>query len=115
MEDFSLIKRETIDVKPSEYISIFRKFGHITFEVNDDENTELIRLANDFKEIEKQPVGFDKEKWINDNMDFDVSPNAFAVFSFLITCWNPTTIISNAESPNTGLIYVCVKNENATH
>ena len=114
MEEISVISRENIDVMPSEYISIFRKHGHITFEVNDSENKELIKLAKDFKEIEKQPEDFDREKWIKDNMDLNVSPNAFAVFAFLITCWNPTTIISNTESPNSGLIYVCVLNENAT-
>lgn len=114
MEDVSVISRGNIDVKTSEYISIFRKFGHITFEVNNSENKELIKLANDFKEIEKQPEDFDRKKWIKENMDFNVSLNAFAVFSFLITCWNPTTIISNTESPNPGLIYVHVLNENAT-
>ena len=114
MKDSSLITRGNIDVKPSFYNSIFRKYGHITFEVNESENLELIKLTNDFKEIENQPEGFNREKWIKENIDLNVTSNSFAIFSFLILCWSPSTILSNIESSNSDLIYLCVINENAT-
>lgn len=115
MEDQATIQYSDLKVDIVSYSQLFREYGHIFFELKDEENEELMKATNQFKEIEKQEPGFDKRSWVEDNIKPLPSEKPFAVFSFLVTQWNPTTIISNTESPNTGYIYVSVTKEGSAH
>ena len=115
MEDKSIVKHCDVSVDLINYSRSYRNHGHIIFELKTEENEELIRATQQFKKIEQQVPGFDKKKWIAENINPMPSAKPFAVFSFLVTHWNPSTIISNVESPNQGYIYVCVANEVKAH
>ena len=111
--DRSLINHDDVKVDLVKYTNIFRQFGQITFELSSVENKELILSVQQFKEIENENAGFDMGKWVSENINPLPSGKAFAVFSFLVTQWNPHTIITNGESPKEGRIYVCVMNESS--
>jgi len=113
MSDRSLINYDDVKVDLVKYTNIFRQFGQITFELNHAENKELILLVQQFKEIENENAGFDKGKWVSENINPLPSGKAFAVFSFLVIQWNPRTIITNGGSPKDGYIYVCVMNDSS--
>ena len=115
MNDQATVKYSDLKVDIVRHSKLFLEYGHIFFELKDEENGELIRAANQFKEIEKQEPGFDKRAWVERNINPLPSPKPFAVFSFLVAQWNPATIIGNVESPNTGYIYVSVTKEGIAH
>ncbi|MFY0678501.1 MAG: hypothetical protein JXR18_14585 [Neptuniibacter sp.] len=115
MDHEHVIKNGEISVDLVEYMKIFRLFGQISFELTKEENRELLIIVRDFKEIEKQEPGFDMKAWIEANMDFSVSDKAFAVFSFVITQWNPSTIFNNSEHSSSDFIYFNVINEGFAH
>lgn len=116
MIDPSLISYEEVTMNVVRYMKIYRKYGHIMFELKEDENKALIKLANQFKGIEEEKKGFDKTKWIEENIDLkDVPRKALDVFMFLVAKWHPSAITTNMPSPNEGFIYVVVRYGGAQH
>lgn len=113
MRDITLIPYKAI---ANDYVLayryIYRKNDRITFELTKEENRRLIRLCHEFKEIENEKPGFDQEKWVRDNIDYEgVTDKTRAVFEFMMAEWHPTNITINTESPNEGFIYVLVRYE----
>ena len=102
MSDRSFIGNEDIEIAPSKYLAIFRELGQITFELSIEENQKLVQAAHQFKEIEKQPSSFDRNKWVKENIDPTPEGTVLAVFSFMIVVWGPTTIIENTSSREDG-------------
>ena len=111
MSDQSLIAREDVKVDLVNYTNIYQQFGQITFELNELENAALILAAQQFKEIGREAANVDKGQWLSENVKPMPSGKAFAVFSFLVTLWNSSTMITNGESPNSGCVYLCVIDE----
>lgn len=102
VSDRSFIGNEDIEIAPSKYLAIFRELGQITFELSIEENQKLVQAAHQFKEIEKQPSSFDRNKWVKENIDPTPEGTVLAVFSFMIVVWGPTTIIENTSSREDG-------------
>jgi hypothetical protein len=97
MKPQAFIPNNEIILDTERYTALYREYGHIQFQLTLAEMAALIVLANEFKEIENQEPGFDKESWLKDNMNFDVPEKSLSVFAFLVMQWTPETGISSVQ------------------
>tara|TARA_R110001592_G_C13136386_1_gene746992 strand:+ start:1509 stop:1931 length:423 start_codon:yes stop_codon:yes gene_type:complete len=104
MVDPLIIKHSDIKVANADYESLFLKHGNILFELNIEENRELIHAVSQFEKYTGQEPDIDQREWIEENINPLPSLKPLAVFIFLITQWRATTIAGNAASPNDGYI-----------
>ena len=115
MIDPLIIKHSDIKVANEDYESLFLKHGNILFELNTEENKELIQAVSQFEKYTDKESHIDQREWIKENIKPLPSLKPLAVFIFLITQWRATTIVGNAASPNDGYIYVSVTTEGSGH
>jgi hypothetical protein len=115
MVDPLIIKHSDIKVANADFESLFLKHGNILFELNIEENSELVRAVSQFEKYTDQEPYIDQKEWIKENINPLPSVKPLAVFIFLITQWRATTIVGNAESPNDGYIYVSITTEGSGH
>lgn len=115
MLDPLIIKNDDIKVANPDYESLFRKHGNILFELNTEENRELVRAVSQFEKYTGKEPDIDQREWIKENINPLPSLKPLAVFVFLITQWRATTIVGNAASPNDGFIYVSITTEGSGH
>ena len=115
MIDPLIIKHSDIEVANPDYESLFLKHGNILFELNIEENRELVLAVSQFERYTGQELDIDQREWIEKNINPLPSYKPLAVFLFLITQWRETTIVGNAKSPNDGYIYVSITTEGSGH
>ena len=115
MVDPLIIKHADIKVANADYESLFLKHGNILFELNTEENRELVHAVSQFEKYTDKEPDIDQREWIKENINPLPSLKPLAVFIFLITQWRATTIVGNAESPNDGYIYVSITTEGSGH
>ena len=115
MVDPLIIKHSDIKVANADYKNLFLKHGNILFELNIEENRELVHAVSQFEKYTGQEPDIDQRECIKKNINPLPSLKPLAVFIFLITQWRATTIVGNAESPNDGYIYVSITTEGSGH
>jgi len=115
MVDPLIIKHADIKLANADYESLFLKYGNILFELNTEENRELIHAVSQFEKYTDKESDIGQRAWIKKNINPLPSLKPLAVFIFLVTQWRATTIVGNAESPNDGLIYVSITTEGSGH
>ena len=87
-----LVKNNEIDNRVSRYLSLFRSYGCVSFELTPAQYEALQSAGRSFRAARQDP-GFDAKSWIQDESVVRLLKigEAFNVFAFLTQVWTSRT------------------------
>ena len=83
MVDPLIIKHADIKLANADYESLFLKHGNILFELNTEENRELVHAVSQFEKYTDKESDIGQRAWIKKNINPLPSLKPLAVFIFL--------------------------------